>query len=138
MFKAEYRLFFLRTLLGLLLTHQLLVALLEFRFLAFRLLRGIRLHDRMDLVVVDHTADDERLPDGEEVRQQVVIAQAARIAVEPEEHHDRHHVDHHELHACHLRLRRSSLLVVEIGVSEQRHRHQQGEQRNMVAVESTL
>ena len=32
-FKAEFRLFSLRALLGLLLTHQLLVALLEFRFL---------------------------------------------------------------------------------------------------------
>ena len=134
-FKAEFRLFSLRALLGLLLTHQLLVALLEFRFLAFRLLRGVRLHDRVDLVVVDHAPDDERLPDGEDIRQQVVVAKAARIAVEPEEHHNRHHVDHHKLHAGHLGLRRRRLLVVEPGVSEQRHRHQQGEQRNMIAVE---
>ena len=54
-------------LLGLLLTHQLLVALLEFRFLAFRLPRGIGLHHGMNLLVVHDAADDERLPDREEV-----------------------------------------------------------------------
>ena len=66
-FKAEFRLFSLRALLGLLLTHQLLVALLEFRFLAFRLPRGIGLHHGMNLLVVHDAADDERLPDREEV-----------------------------------------------------------------------
>ena len=96
-FKAEFRLFSLRALLGLLLTHQLLVALLEFRFLAFRLLRGVRLHDRVDLVVVDHAPDDERLPDGEDIRQQVVVAKAARIAVEPEV--IRRMVDDNKIHA---------------------------------------
>lgn len=108
-------------LLRLLLTHHLLVTLGELRFLAVAVLGGIGLHDGMDLFVVHHAPDQERLTDGEQVGQQVVVAQAAGIAVEPQKHHHRHHVNHHKLHARHLGLRRGGLLVVDVGESEERH-----------------
>lgn len=128
-------LFALGALLSLLLAQQLLVTLLELRLLAVRLAGRIGLHDGLDLRVVDHAADNERLPDGQQVREQVVVAQTARIVVEPEQQHERHEVEHHELHARHLRLRRGRLLVAVIGVAEGRKGHQQGEQRDVVPVE---
>ena len=37
------------------------------------------------------------------IRDRIVVAQAARVVIEPEKQHQRHQVEHHELHAGHLR-----------------------------------
>ena len=81
-------------------------------------------HDGADLVIADEPPRDERLRNGEKVEQQIVITQTTRIVVEPAQQHHRHEVEHHEFHACHLRLRRRRLLVTVIGESEGRKRHQ--------------
>ena len=88
------------------LLHHLLVALLEFTHLA-RLL-GILLHPLVELLLVDNEAEAVGLSYGNDVADQVVVAQSARVVVEPEEQHQWHEVQHHEFHTEHLRSCRCS------------------------------
>ena len=67
------------------LLHHLLVALLEFTHLT-RLL-GILLHPLVELLLVDDEAEAIGLSYGNDVADQVVVAQSARVVVEPEEQH---------------------------------------------------
>ena len=86
----------------------------------------------MDEPLLDHPGLHHR----DEVGEQVVVAQARGEAVTNEEHHDRHHVQAHDLH--HLRVGIVADILVphrHAGIEEHRHGHQEGEQGDVVHAE---
>ena len=89
----------------------------------------------MKLVLVDDIAESEGLPHRDDIADQIVVAQAARVVIEPEKQHQRHQVEHHELHAGHLRTCLGGLRVADLRGDENRYGHQQREQADVVAVE---
>ena len=91
--------------------YHLFVTLLPFGFFLWFL--GILLHPLVQLVLVHDVAETVGLPDRNDIAEQVVIAQSARVIVEPKQQHDRHQVKHHELHPGHLRGRTCCLCVVD-------------------------
>ena len=115
------------------LLHKLFVALLELAHL-FRFSR-VLLHPLVKLVLVDDIAESEGLPHRDDIADQIVVAQAARVVIEPEKQHQRHQVEHHELHAGHLRTCLGGLRVADLRGDENRYGHQQREQADVVAVE---
>lgn len=74
----------------LLLTHGGLVALLELALLA-RLL-GVLHHLAVQLLVIHHIAYREHLRDCDDIGEEIIIAQTAGVVVEPQKHHDGHHI----------------------------------------------
>ena len=85
------------------------------------------------LLFIDKLAGRPGLYDGDEQRQEVVVAQARRVVVEEEQEHHRHHI-HHPLHAGHA-VAAGLIGHVDFGVDYVHHCHKQTEQAHVVAVE---
>lgn len=113
---------------GLLLFLHLFEACHEAGFL-FRFL-GVGGHGFAHAVFLDGQAECVGLADGDQQRQEVVIAKAGRVVVEENHEEDRHEV-HHPLHPRHT----GGLLVlhIKVGVDDVCGGHQQAEQRDVVA-----
>ena len=118
--------------LGLLLTLHLGHALHE--AVAFARLLLVRLELGQQLVFVDEVAERGRLQDGDQRRDEEVVAQPRGILVEDEEEHHGHHVRHHG-HAGHLLLTGVAHVHVDLGVDHVDYRHQQTEEADVVTHE---
>ena len=69
---------------------------------------------------------------GNQGREEVIVGETRSIVIENEQEHDRHEI-HHVLHSWHLILSCVGVLHVDVGVDKVRYRHQETEQRKMVA-----
>ena len=88
------------------------------------------------VLVHEPLLDHGHLQDADDVGQQVVVAEAGRVVVHEEQHHDGEHL-HHQLHARHALLL-GHLLLVHLGVDDRAGRHQQGEEAHVVAIEGDV
>ena len=92
---------------------------------------GILAHYLAHGLFFDHVAENVGLDNGDEKREQVIVAQAGCVVVEEEQEHQRHEVVHH-LHSGHG-VGVGLGLHVDAHVDDVNHRHKQTEEAYVVA-----
>ena len=121
-------------LLFLLFFEHLLVSGHPFRL--FARFFGVLLHSLVEFFIADESAEEHHLHDCYEVGEQIIVAKAAGVTVEPYYKEYGHHVEGHEGHAGHmLRACRGVVGHVYLAGDEHGDTHKQGKKADVVAIE---